>query len=38
MIAVDCARLIMWWRVNVSGRLQLGEFLRFVMNGEGETP
>lgn len=25
------ARCIMWWRVNVSGRLHLGEFLRFVL-------
>jgi hypothetical protein len=24
-------KFIFWWRVNVSGRLQLGEFLRFTM-------
>ena len=24
-------RFIVWWRVNVSGDLHLGEFLRFVM-------
>ena len=25
------ARFIMWWRINVSGRLHLGEFLRFML-------
>ena len=38
------ARFIMWWRINVSGRLHLGEFLRFMLarddrcpRGQGET-
>lgn len=31
-------RFIVWWRVNVSGRLQLGKFLRFVMTETGEKP
>ena len=28
------ARFIMWWRVNVSGRLHLGDFLRFMLTQE----
>lgn len=24
-------KLIVWWRVNVTGDLRLGEFLRFMM-------
>jgi len=33
------ARFIVWWRINVSGRLQLGAFLRFVMTEtDGEQP
>ena len=31
---LDAARFIAWWRINVSGRLHLGEFLRFVMTKE----
>ena len=25
-------KLIVWWRINVSGQLRLGQFLRFVMH------
>ena len=28
------ARFVMWWRVNVSGRLYLGEFFRFMLAQE----
>jgi len=28
----DTARFVAWWRINVSGQLHLGEFLRFVMD------
>ena len=24
-------KFIVWWRINVSGQLRLGEFLRFVL-------
>jgi hypothetical protein len=27
-------RFVVWWRVNVSGDLHLGRFLRFVMEEE----
>ncbi len=26
-----CVKFTVWWRINVSGQLRLGEFLRFVM-------
>jgi hypothetical protein len=26
------AKFIVWWRVNVSGELHLGEFLRFMLD------
>lgn len=39
------ARFIVWWHINVFGRLHLGEFLRYVleendrpMRDQGETP
>jgi hypothetical protein len=25
-------KFTVWWRVNISGQLRLGEFLRFVMH------
>ena len=28
------ARFIAWWRINVSGQLHLGDFLRFTLRGE----
>lgn len=38
------AKFIMWWRVNVSGQLHLGEFFRYMLAQkepsahQGETP
>ena len=39
------ARVIAWWRINVYGRLRLGEFLRYVLEendrstrDQGEVP
>lgn len=30
-------RFIMWWRINVFGRLYLGEFLRFALKHDDHT-
>jgi hypothetical protein len=32
------AKMIVWWRINVSGRLHLGEFLRFMLRQKEGTP
>ena len=31
MIETFRVKLVVWWRLNVSGQLRLGEFLRFVL-------
>lgn len=31
-------KFIVWWRINISGDLRLGEFLRFVLSQREETP
>ena len=32
------ARFIMWWRINVSGRLHLGEFFRYMLEQDDRCP
>lgn len=31
-------KFIVWWRINVSGDLRLGQFLRFVLSQKERTP
>lgn len=38
MIEDLTVRFIVWWRINVSGQLRLGEFLRFTMAQKEAKP